>query len=417
MEMHYLVPFLCLTVLFSACTLDQCEKTITYVHRTPIYGDLNDYRTSDIISPARQIDNPGKIYVTDQLLLIGEKGEGVHVFDNSDPSTPRAVSFLKIPSAHEINVKDNYLYANSLYDLVKIDISDIQNISLSNRLELAFPAINQHGFTGEYIVGFQDREETVTQDCDEYVSFREGEIYYFDEAGVLLDESALPTSFVGNGQTSGTGNRMAFINDDLYVINKSNMFRFDVSGETLMAQNEELHYGGWNMETIYSFDNLLFVGRQDGLDILRVAGSNVEYVSNYTHATACDPVLPVNLEVAYLTLRSGDDCPGDENSLQVIDISNPSWLVLDEQHNLTRPYGMTLIGDELFVGEGEYGLSVFDATDRMNLTVKTHIDQVQAYDIIQHPSIPNVILLASEHGLVQYQYDLGQLDQLSVVNF
>jgi len=57
------------------------------------------------------------------------------VVDNTNPNNPRKIAFIKIASNVDVSVKDDYLYADSIKDLVVLDISDINNIKQINRLE------------------------------------------------------------------------------------------------------------------------------------------------------------------------------------------------------------------------------------------------------------------------------------------
>jgi len=111
--------------------------------------------------------------------------------------------------------------------------------------------------------------------------------------------------------------------------------------------------------------------------------------------------------VAYVTLRTGDvsNCPGDENSLVVLDISNIANPVTAQEIEMESPYGLTLANAKLYVGEGEKGLKIFDATDKMNLTLETFDQSIEAYDVIHHPTNTNILLVAGPNGLGQYEIE------------
>ena len=84
---------------------------------------------------------------------------------------------------------------------------------------------------------------------------------------------------------------------------------------------------------------------------------------------------------------------------------------------MVQPFGMALIDDRLYVGEGNNGLRVFDASNRDALTEMNYYPDLSAYDIIEHPTIPDVILLASESGLVQYHIVQDNYSPLSKILF
>jgi len=77
---------------------------------------------------------------------------------------------------------------------------------------------------------------------------------------------------------------------------------------------------------------------------------------------------------------------------------------------MNSPYGMSMINDHLFVGEGINGLTVFNATDPTNLIHVSNDEGIEAYDIMIHPTIPNRILTTSENGLEQYSIDFNTMN-------
>jgi hypothetical protein len=113
---------------------------------------------------------PGKIYAWGNYLFQVEQNRGIHVIDNSNPQQAHKISFLNVPAASELAVKDGYLYTNNLDDLVVFDISDINSPRLVNRVENAFPQISQEypPFNGVYfecvdpskgvVVGWEEKQ-------------------------------------------------------------------------------------------------------------------------------------------------------------------------------------------------------------------------------------------------------------------
>jgi len=104
----------------------------------PIYlstTELKDIKT-ELPQPLRK---PGKIYVKGSYLFINEQGKGIHLIDNSDPRSPKKISFIKIPANVDIVVKDNYLYADNGRDFVVLDIKDPAKTTFVKRIVNAFP--------------------------------------------------------------------------------------------------------------------------------------------------------------------------------------------------------------------------------------------------------------------------------------
>lgn len=393
-----------LVLLFASCDLDQCEQTVTYTKAIAIYVDLEDVRSQQLIEDARfEIEEPGKIFLSEDLILISEKGKGVHVIDNSIPASPTTTSFINVPGSYEMYSDGGFLYINSYFDMLKIDISDPANISLAKRLPDAFEYLEIGDNMGRQLIGFEYIEVTEEQDCNNMV-YQNDQIYFFDYEGTILDQSAIPTSFVSSGSTVGTANRMAVLEDQLFVVNKTDLYAFDIVDNELSVSstiNRQLHVG-WNVETIYAMQPFLFIGTQTGMQIHGVSSTGITSLGAFTHAQACDPVLPTSEGVAYVTLRSGDDCPGDLNSLNIIDINNVQFPNQIDQYALDSPYGMTIIGNLLYVAQGESGFSIFDKTDPERIIFLQAVRDIEAYDIIRHPTRTDLVLVANRNGLSQY---------------
>lgn len=105
----------------------------------PIYMTRAELESSVVTQPAQLLRNPGKIYVKDNLLFVNEKHEGIHIIDNSDPSSPAQIAFIKIPGNIDIAVKGNILYADNAVDLISLNIIDPSNPIVVNRNVEAFP--------------------------------------------------------------------------------------------------------------------------------------------------------------------------------------------------------------------------------------------------------------------------------------
>ena len=404
--MKKLLLFFVPMFFLASCGKDIGKVVVTYQKATPIYEDLDAMRQQPLISAARNVENPGKIFVSDNFLLIGEEGKGIHLVDNSNPSTPQAVFFLNIPFNREFFVEDNVLYAESQYDMLKIDISTIAAPRIIARAENTFGEALMDN-DGNTLVGFEFEQVTeemeVSSELHSAIRQNNHHIYY-DYANNIIPPSAVPSSFAGNSSGDiGTVNRIALRGDYVYVLGTSKISVLNNTGTFELANTRYLTN---DMETIYAKDDKLFIGTRNSMMVLGLAdplSPNTE--TTYWHADSCDPVLPDD-EVAYVTLRTGDegDCPGDINALLVIDInSDNNWAQELQEIEMLSPYGMTMIGDNLFVGEGQHGLKIFDATDRKNISLIHFDEQVEAYDVIPHPSRTDLVLVAGPAGLAQYE--------------
>ncbi len=416
-KLSIILGAICIAIIFTSCNQDSNSLfEATYTKALPIYADLELIRGQALLAPVRDINNPGKVYVSENLLLIGEEKEGIHVFDNSDPTNPTAVSFITVPGNNEFYVQGNYIYAESYYDMLKIDISDMLSPELVNRVEEAFTTefINDKG---DALIGFEF--EQITEEIDENTDLwniaQNNEIVYYDFSNRLIPASAVPSSFAGSSSSKiGSVNRIAYNDGYLYTISNEYLTVFEDGAELSLVRSD---HGAWQMETIYPFKKKLFVGTRNSMEIFSISNpAEPMRETTFAHAAACDPVLPSD-DVAYVTLRTDDDeCAGAaSDALLVVNTSDIFFPELVEEIAMESPYGLSLIGDRLYVGEGVNGLKIFNAADKYNLELIAHDKSVEAYDIIEHPTQANIILVASPAGFGQYEVEAGNqnLDLIS----
>ncbi len=406
-----LLILLPLTMIFlQSCNEDFGKVEVSYTKATAIYGDLEDIRNTPLIADAQPIVNAGKIFVANDLLLVGEETKGIHVVDNTNPENPTNTSFINIPGNREFFVKGDILYAESHYDLLKIDLSDKNNPRITSRAKDAFA--NSENFKdqdGKTLIRFDFEQvtEEVGKDSEIYQQlWGHQDIYYYDYAQNLIPPSQVPTSFAGNGSGSvGSVNRIAAVDNNVYVISRQFIFPFEDNGN---LEAFDKVYGSGNMETIYPNEGRLYIGTQQSMEVYDLSTPNQpQFATSFWHATSCDPVLPCG-DVAYVTLRTGDvgDCPGDENSLLVLDVRTNN-VIAHQTIEMESPFGMTLANNKLYVGEGQNGLKVYDATDKSNIQLESWEEDIEAYDIIHHPTNPNLLLIAGPNGISQYTIEGG----------
>jgi hypothetical protein len=313
--------------LCTACT-DKCEQTTTYRYQKAYYVTTAELRSSIASLAPQVLSDPGKIYAKDNYLFINEKKKGIHIIDNSNPSLPTFVSFINIPGNTDIAVKGNILYADSYVDFLAIDITDPKNIKVVSRTEDAFPSGSidgthwQYNFTQKTIIDY--RWETVTQtyttDCDGagYPIAYANDMSYYSKAGAATAG--------GSTSTTGTGGsmaRFAIANDYLYAVTNSDMQLFNIQKPEKPSKGNLVNLG-WGIETIFPYNNLLFVGTTTGMQILDNTNPvKPEHLSTVSHVMSCDPVV-VDGKYAYVTLHTGDSwCRNGVNQLDVINIENP----------------------------------------------------------------------------------------------
>lgn len=142
---YYLALYACLISLSSCLPYhggDRIENGAEYSAYEPIYKARADLDASIQLKPLKDIVNSGKIYVKGDLLFVGDKGEGFHVFDNSDAQNPKKIKFIQVPGCTDIAIRNNIMYVNQATDLVTLQFDfDEEKLKITKRIENAFPEL------------------------------------------------------------------------------------------------------------------------------------------------------------------------------------------------------------------------------------------------------------------------------------
>lgn len=167
---------------------------------------------------------------------------------------------------------------------------------------------------------------------------------------------------------------------------------------------------GYDLETIFPIQGNLLVGSKEGVFVYSISNpAQLTEVGEFKHGTACDPVI-ANSAYAYVTLRSGTDCGGAANELDVLnaqDISNSAQIAA---YPMTSPTGMCLDGSLLFVCDSTI-VRVFDASNPANLLQLSAVPVNSPKDVIAGN---HVMLVVAADGLYQFDYtDPGNITKLS----
>lgn len=418
-------PLLILILLGMVSCKDSSVEYRTYMANVPQYMSYDNMRQPVKSVAANAIQTSGKIYIKDNYLFINEKFKGIHVFDNTNPAAPVNLSFIDIPGNVDLAVRGNYLYADNYVDLVVIDISNITAPFEVARIKDIFP-YTIPGTTGMYpianidqqqgvIVGWQVQEVTEEVTNNQYMPF-----YYFDSgSGNFMMNEATALGGPTTTKTIGTGGSMArfIINgDQFYGLNQNNMQVINIAQpfRPIVGNKIEMER---NVETVFIDSTYLFVGTQTGMLIYDVSTpASPVFKSLYDHFQSCDPVV-VKDNLAYVTLRAGNNCGNWQNLMEVIDIHNIMSPTLLKSYPMVEPYGLGIDNKTLFVCDGSAGLKIYDATDPLQIDqhLLTQYTNLNAYDVIPYGDL---LIMIAQDGLYQYNYtDLQHIEQLSKISF
>src|SRR5690606_28196970 len=413
--MRTVLVFLLLTTTlgFVSCNDVDDSKYAEYLVARPLKMSVAEFKNSvTIISPV-PTEESGKIYVYEDLIFVNDKFKGVHIIDNSNPIAPKKIAFIKIPGNVDISIKDNYLYADSITDLIVFDISDIDHIKIVDRIEnvlsynIVFPMeVDIYEWQGidyqnEIVVGWETVvERRLIEDMQPTFS-RE-----FDMAF---------TNATNSPSTTGQGGSMArfmIVNDYLYAVDSHSINVFNIQN---LAKPQDLEdvFAGFDIETIFNRGDQLFLGSRRGMYIYDISyPATPTLISEFQHGTACDPVV-VDGNYAYVTLRGGNMCGATESGLFIVDISDIANTVLAETYPMDGPYVLGIKDEKLFVCDGSSGLKVYDKTDIENLVPLNHFKDIDAFDVI--PLEKNLLMVGAE-VIYQYEYLEDTIKLLSTLN-
>lgn len=409
-----IIPIIALFSLFSILFYS-CQDTTykEYMGYAPVYMSFEDLRTG--ISEAQNVDlkNPGKIYYKDNYIFIVEELKGIHVYDNTNPSSPVKKTFVRLPGVVDISISGYIMYADSYVDLVVLDVQDINNIHevgrLTDILPYTVPPVEKSDFPMSYV----DKEKGVVTGWElrtikEKIDYNPNTypIYFLNSAS-SMDKAAYsgPSSGGVSGGGVGIGGSMARfgIKDKiLYVADKTTLKVFDITNKTSPSKINDI-FPGWNVETMFLSGNNMFLGTTTGMIIYDISNpASPISLAFFNHARSCDPVI-VDDTLAYITLRTGTNCGGNINSLDIVNIKNINKPVAVMSYAMTNPQGLGKKGDLLFICDGSAGLKVYDAADPKQIV--SHLiytyPNIKAYDVIP---IGDILVLIGDDGLFQYNY-------------
>ena len=395
-----------LSVIFlPGCLKDKITRT--YSIYTPVYKTTAEVRLNIKSDVARDILKPGKLFIRGQYIYLNEIDKGVHVIDNTNPTSPRNVAFINIPGNMDLAVKGNILYADLYTDLITLDITNPLQVQTKSIVDNAFPFRRySNGFVPDntrIIVDWLKKDTTVSADFN---------------AGNVRLESRMFDSF--SSQTAnkaaspfGMGGSMArfsIVNTNLYTVSDADLSVYSIAAPEKPVFSNKVNLG-WGIETIYPFKDKLFIGSTSGIFIYDITDHNKpSKLGQFGHMLACDPVIADD-KYAFVTLSNGTRCNRAVNQLEVLNISNLYAPSLMKTYPMTNPQGLSKDGNTLFICDGKDGLKIYNASSVGNLKLLLHIKGFESYDVI---TTNNIAIVVSKDGLRQYDYsNLNDIKLLS----
>lgn len=408
-------------ILLVTLALAGCDKAINkYKCYEPVYTDAETFRAPATFEAPRSFTENGNIYFMGDHLFVVEPNQGIHFIDNSNPSAPQNVGFLKVMGASGLAIRNNFMYVTALIDLVIVDITSLYNpVEVKREVDIfptALPLMAKN-----YPTTTIDKSKGIVTSWN-VVETKEETNLEPQWTGCFECEFLTINNFdAGGGGGAGTGisgsfAQMTIMGDYLYVLDNNQLKPYNISNPTNLVIGEEA-WLSWDTETIFPYNGYLYLGTTTGMMIYNTNNpASPQYEGAISHARACDPVV-VEGNYAYVTVRSGGPCGGDINQLDVVDITDKSnpWLVHSVE--MSNPHGVGVDGSTVFVCDGDKGLKIYDASDKYSVgsNLIKRFGDIQATDIIPFNGVAMVI---GEDGIYQYDYsDPANLIKLSEIKF
>ena len=410
--MNKLVVLFLLAGLLASCEFDSYQ-TVTYSVNEPVFISGEEFRNSvNVTSDARELKEYGKMCFYEGYLYLSEPGKGIHIINNENPSNPKLVGYIELMGNQDLAIRNGFLYADALIDLVWFDISNPSNPTLKGRVKNIFsralPFIeNEYGYDnelcsaglkkGKIVIGWELKTKS-------YEVRSNGEDMAFDTSPAYSHSNS-------NGLT-GSMSRFSLYENYLYAVIENQMSIINLSNEVPKKATEDIYIGS-GVETIFSYQDKMFMGTPSGLIIYSVEDPlRPTYCSQIWHVYGCDPVVVEN-DLAYVTVHSGNFCGQNSNELLIIDVSDvyqPRQIV---SYNMVNPKGLGIDNGMLFLCDD--GLKIFKLTEPQTLFSNqlSHYKGMDGYDVIPYN---NTLMMIADKGLYQYDYsDVNNIKELSFI--
>lgn len=241
--------------------------------------------------------------------------------------------------------------------------------------------------------------------------------------GVLLcacaSEQDAASSLSETGQ-SGSITRFALHNGFMYVLNSNQVQTFTLSTPDEPQLVHELATD-WGLETIFIYENTLYLGSRTGLYILSLGDPAAPSILSQTDRTGiffggCDPVV-VQDNVAYSTVKIIQNVCGQINAfsaLLVYDVSNPNAPQEIGDYALGLPNGLAILGNYLLVCDEDADKVIpFDISDPTNLEQRNDL-AVAIQDPIDLIINGNRLIVSHKRGFTIY--DVSDVQGISLID-
>lgn len=207
--------------------------------------------------------------------------------------------------------------------------------------------------------------------------------------GIACEKAGSSDNLMETPQTGKGGSlaRFAINGNFLYMVDRHTITVVDISDPTSPIRSGEV-FAGFDIETIFSYKNKLYLGSQNGMYIFSLNDpAKPSKEGEVTHFRACDPVVS-NDSVSYVTLRSsGRGCGAARDVLKVYNVKNPAAIIEANELLMKSPYGLGLHDNTLYVCEGANGMIVFDVSKPYEPVKLSELKDDIYFDVIPYGDV------------------------------
>ena len=223
-------------------------------------------------------------------------------------------------------------------------------------------------------------------------------------------DSSISADVAGDGQ-GGSLATFTLKGDYLYTVDFFNLSVFNVSDVLNPVKVNTINVG-FNIETLFSFKDYLFIGSQDAMYIYDVTNAELpKLLSRSNHFRACDPVV-ANDTNAYVTLHSNATCGGAINELKTYNIEDVENPILLNTRGLTQPKGLSLYGDNYLLVCDDT-VKIFDVS---NPNDSKYVDEIATQGAIDIIIRNNHAFVISEFSIEQYQLNENDITNVTSIS-
>lgn len=226
--------------------------------------------------------------------------------------------------------------------------------------------------------------------------------YFFLLAAALVIVACEKNDTTSTADASSTGKggslaKFTIIGNYLYAVSSHYLYTVDVSNPSNPVKSAQNPFN-FDMETIYSYKNRLFIGSRTGLYIYSVDTPSVpRLIGEAKHGRSCDPVV-ANDSVSYSTLKGNTYCGPATSGLYVYDVKNLNQPVLKKTITMNDPLGLGIADSALYVCYTE-GLKVYSIKNAYDPVEMKTIPGADFADVIPYD---NILICWTNGGIKLY---------------